>query len=243
MRVGQRRRFPPSRLPPALYPSLPPSLPLCSRSVFNYFFHVCSAANTASLWVQLLDLLCCVDFTIGWKREAVRASHIVKCPLRPLCTRNTLNGSRKALCSAQQMPRALTGIPGPSSRSAASRPGDAARRLLTMAPWCGRAGALSYTFCGFKQKRHYLPHPFQREVVFFPHLILQSILFCADVGGRILEAFLANEQVCLSNKNKRAAKCTGDTGSKIARDRRQLTHIRDLAFVAGRTSSSLRVGI
>ena len=51
---------------------------------------------------------------------------------------------------------------------------------------------------------------------FFPHLILQSILFCADVGGRILEAFLANEQVCLSNKNKQAAKCAGDAGVKIA---------------------------
>lgn len=102
---------------------------------------------------------------------------------------------------------------------------------------------LSYTFCCFKQKRHYLPHPFQREVVFFPHLILQSILFCADVGGRILEAFLANEQVCLSNKNKQAAKCAGDTGLKIAQDRGQLTRIRDLAFVSGRTSSSLRVGI
>ena len=145
---------------------------------------------------------------------------------------------QKGAVSARQMPRAPTGIPGPSSRSAGSRPGDVARRPHTMAPWCGRAGALSYTFCCFKQKRHYLPHPFQREVVFFPHLILQSILFCADVGGRILEAFLANEQVCLSNKNKQAAKCAGDTGLKIAQDRGQLTRIRDLAFVSGRTSSS-----
>ena len=168
MRVGQRRRFPSSLLPPTLPPSLPPSLPLCSSSVFSYLFRVCSAANTASLRVHPLDLLCCVDFTVGWKREAIRVSHIVKCPLRPLYTRNILNGSRKALCSAQQMPRALTGIPGPSSRLAASRPGDVARRPHTMAPWCDQAGALSYTFCCFKQKCHYLPHPFQRKVVFPP---------------------------------------------------------------------------
>lgn len=167
MPVDRRCRCPSYLLPPALHPSLPPSLPLCSRPVFN-FFRVRSEANTASLWVHLLDLLCCVDSTIGWKREAIHVSHIVKCPLRPLCTRNILSSSRKALCSARQMPRALTGIPGPSSRWAASRPGDAAWRPLTMAPWCGRAGALSYTFCCFKQKCHYLPHPFQREVVFFP---------------------------------------------------------------------------
>lgn len=90
--------------------------------------------------------------------------------------------------------------------------------------WCGPVGTFSYTFCGFKQKHYSLPHPSQREgfgVLF--HRILQSVLFCADAGGRILEGFLAKEQVCLSNKNKQIAKRAGEAGLKIAQ-RQRLAH-------------------
>lgn len=86
---------------------------------------------------------------------------------------------------------------------------------LTMACWCGLVGTFSYTFCCFKQKPYYLSHPFQRKGFFFFfsfHLTLQSILFCADVGGRMLESSLAKGQVCLSNKNKQTAKCEGEAG-------------------------------
>lgn len=62
------------------------------------------------------------------------------------------------------------------------------------------------------------PSPFSERRLFFFHLTLQSVLFCADVGGRMLESSLAKEQVCLSNKNKQTAKCVGDSGLKLAPD-------------------------
>lgn len=123
------------------------------------------------------------------------------------------------LCSAGQMliaqelevvasPSPLfNGLRSPLCRSVARHKGSR----------CGVVGTFSYTFCCFKQKHYYLSHPFQRKVFFF-HLTLQSILFCADVGGRMLKSSLAKEQVCLSNKNKQTAKCVGEAALKIARD-------------------------
>lgn len=57
--------------------------------------------------------------------------------------------------------------------------------------------------------------PLSERVFFFSfHLTFQSILFCADVGGRMLENSLAKDWVCLSDKNKQTAKCVGRTELK-----------------------------
>lgn len=149
--------------------SIPPSLPLFLFALALssiICFHVCSAANTASLWVQLLDLLCWADFTIGWKREAVRASHIVVLE-GPLCTRNILNGQQKGavFCPADaagtdRHPRSHPGRQPPAQ--------GRSTRLLTMAPWCGRAGAsLTHSVASNRNATIFLT-PFRGKLFFSP---------------------------------------------------------------------------
>lgn len=142
---------------------------------------------------------------------------MLKCPFRLWYTRRILNASRMVLfCVAD------ANCTGAKSHVVSPLPlFDGLRSLLcwSMAPHNGLLVWFSW---------HFLLHilllqteallsfsPFSEERFFFFfsfHLTLQSILFCADVGGRMLESSLAKGQVCLSNKNKQTAKCEGEAG-------------------------------
>lgn len=92
---GTDSPFPSSSRPPSLPPSLSCSLLSFCLQLFASRLQCgkhCISTD-ASIGPTLLRRL------RSWMEErAMRVGHIVKRPLRPLCTRNILSGSRKALC-------------------------------------------------------------------------------------------------------------------------------------------------